>query len=314
MDVDLGLLKMFEDQLNPSHPEKSGVPAKILGYGEISATFSIAKMPGVAFKRMPPFNSMEEIAAYRSAVDRYCALLKQGCGIDVVEYSVYTMTNRYDEQILYLAQPRLPDTSIGNYILKQGGVSDLEIIIQAVLPHLIHIYQWNRAHMPDAQIAIDGQLSNWSFEFGEKKECRAVYFDITTPLFRINKTEQLDTEIFLKSCPSFLVWLVRWQFLQDVLDRYYDTRMVLIDLVANFYKEGREDRIDKAITLINQWLAEQDFQKEIPPLTQKEVDRYYKNDAFIWSLFLYLRRFDRFLKTRVSGGRYNFILPGKIKR
>jgi hypothetical protein len=187
-------------------------------------------------------------------------------------------------------------------------------MIEAVMAGLIRIHQWNRAHNPKKQIALDGQISNWSFQFGKENQSRAVYFDITTPLFRVNGTEQLDTEIFLKSCPSFLVWLVRWQFLQDVLDRYYDTRMVLIDLVANFYKEGRGDRIDTALSLINQRLAWQDLEQGIAPLTRPEVDRYYKNDAFIWSLFLHLRRFDRFFKTRVLGRRYNFILPGKIIR
>ncbi len=53
---------------------------------------------------------------------------------------------------------------------------------------------------------------------------------------------------------------------------------------------------------------------QISYLTEAEIEKYYKNDAFIWALFLALRRMDRFIKTRMLGGRYNFILPGKIKR
>jgi hypothetical protein len=178
----------------------------------------------------------------------------------------------------------------------------------------LNLWQWNHDHVPHESIALDGQISNWSFQFNDNDVSDVVYFDITTPMFRINNKDQLDTEIFLKSCPSFLVWLVRWQFLQEVLDRYYDTRSVLIDLIANFYKEGREDLIDAAVLLINGLLEERGLIHDIEPLSRTEIDSYYKNDAFIWSLFLTLRRMDRAIKTKLLGKRYNFILPGKIKR
>jgi hypothetical protein len=49
-------------------------------------------------------------------------------------------------------------------------------------------------------------------------------------------------------------------------------------------------------------------------LNRTEFDGFFKNDAFIWSLFLMLRRFDRFVKTKIFMQRYNFILPGAINR
>jgi len=183
-----------------------------------------------------------------------------------------------------------------------------------VTGHLLNLRQWNYDRMPHESIGLDGQISNWSFQFTDLSTCELVYFDITTPLFRIDDKEQLDTEIFLKSCPSMLVWLVRWQFLQEVLDRYYDTRSVLIDFVANFHKEGREDMIDAALSVINEQIIEKGLVKQMQPLNRFEIDAYYKNDAFIWSLFLTLRRMDRIIKTKILRRRYNFILPGKIKR
>jgi hypothetical protein len=53
---------------------------------------------------------------------------------------------------------------------------------------------------------------------------------------------------------------------------------------------------------------------EIKPLSRSEIVAYYKNDAFIWTAFLSLRRMDRFMKTRILRQRYNFMLPGKIRR
>jgi hypothetical protein len=314
MNVDSLLLETFENQLNPAYPEKSGIPPKILGYGEISTTFSIDAMPGVAFKRMPPFTSSDDIKTYKSAVDKYFSVLTEECRIPVSAYSFHEMMNRYGEQVLYVAQPQLPTTSIGNYVLKNKTLREMEVMVRAVTGHLLNLRQWNYEKMPHKSIGLDGQISNWSFRFTDINTCELVYFDITTPLFRIDGKEQLDTEIFLKSCPSMLVWLVRWQFLQEVLDRYYDTRLVLVDFAANFHKEGREDLIDGALAVINEQIIEKGLVKQMQPLNRSEVDAYYKNDAFIWSLFLSLRRMDRFIKTKILRKRYNFILPGKIKR
>ena len=50
------------------------------------------------------------------------------------------------------------------------------------------------------------------------------------------------------------------------------------------------------------------------PLTVGEVEKYYREDKFIWALFLFLRRLDRWLTTKLLRKRYEFILPGKIKR
>jgi hypothetical protein len=314
MPVDIDLLQKFENQLNPAFPEKSGMPPTILGYGEISTTFSIESMPGIAFKRMPPFDRLDQIAEYKIALDRYCEILTESCNIPVSAYGFHELTNRFNEKILYVSQPLLPRTSIGNSILKNGTVSEMEVMVGNITRHLLSIWRWNQARMPHESIALDGQISNWSFQFKSKDVCDILYFDITTPMFRIDNKDQLDTEIFLKSCPSMLVWLVRWQFLQEVLDRYYDTRSVFIDLVANFHKEGRPDLIEDALRVINHKIHENGLMDHIPPLTRPEIDAYYKNDAFIWSLFLALRRMDRAVKTRLLQKRYNFILPGKIRR
>lgn len=314
MDVNENLLAEFEEMLNPAFPEKSGIIPEILGYGEISTTFSIPAMPDVALKRMPPFENADQIIAYKKAVGDYTSQLAQVCGIRVADYAVYDFFTRHHEHIVYVAQPRLETATIGNHILAAGTRKDLEKMISAIMEYLCRLYQFNHQTSHQASVGLDGQLSNWSFQLSETGSGAPVYFDITTPLFRVNGAEQLDTEIFLKSCPSFLVWLVRWQFLDEVLNRYHDARMILIDLVANFYKEGRADLIDTALSIINEFVENEKHAMDFSPLTRAEIDGYYKSDAFIWSFFLMLRRFDRFVKTKILMQRYNFILPGAINR
>lgn len=314
MDVNENLLAEFEDLLNPAFPEKSGIIPEILGYGEISTTFSIPAMPDVALKRMPPFENADQIVAYKKAVCDYTSQLEKVCGIRVAEYAVYDFFTRQNEHIVYVAQPRLETATIGNHILAAGNRKDLEKMIPAIMEYLGRLYQFNHKNSHHASIGLDGQLSNWSFPLSGTANRTPVYFDITTPLLRVNDIEQLDTEIFLKSCPLFLVWLVRWQFLDEVLNRYHDVRMILIDLVANFYKEGRQDLIDGALIIINDFIENKKHAMGFAPLNRAEIDGYYKNDAFLWSLFLMLRQFDRFVKTRIFMQRYNFILPGAINR
>ena len=50
---DLELLTSFETGLNPIDLAQSGVPADVLGYGEISTVFMIAHDHRTAYKRMP---------------------------------------------------------------------------------------------------------------------------------------------------------------------------------------------------------------------------------------------------------------------
>ena len=136
-----------------------------------------------------------------------------------------------------------------------------------------------------------------------------VFIDTSTPLFRKNGVEQLDAELFLKSAPAFLRWVLRLFFLDDVINRYYDPRLVYMDLAANLYKEQQPALIPLAVEIINALVPD-----NMKPLTEKEVARYYRQDMLIWTLFLAFRRLDRWMITKLFRRRYEFILPGKIKR
>jgi hypothetical protein len=90
---------------------------------------------------------------------------------------------------------------------------------------------------------------------------------------------------------------------------------VLVDLLGNFYKEGRPDRIEPALAVIGPWLAAHAAElHESAPIEPPEVERYYERDAAQLELFLRVRRLDRFVRTRLLRRRYDFVLPGPIRR
>ena len=153
-------------------------------------------------------------------------------------------------------------------------------------------------------MSIDGQVSNWALVNND-----LFYFDTSTPLFKINGTEQMNPELLLNSTPKALRWIIRKFFLQEVMDRYYDLRLIYIDLIANLYKEQKSDFIKPAVYLANELLLESS-QK----ITEAEVEKYYKNDKLIWQLFLSFRKIDRWYSNHILRKQYEFILPGNIKR
>ena len=136
----------------------------------------------------------------------------------------------------------------------------------------------------------------------------------TNPTGQSNGVEQMDVEVMLRVMPAPVAWYMRKFELQAVLDRYYDPRLVLIDIAANFIKEGHAGRIPAVLEQINGWLTGPGADLDVAPISEREVERYYRSDKALWALYLRVRKADRFVTTRILGRRYNYILPGKVRR
>jgi hypothetical protein len=297
-DIDLTLLCDFEAQLNIRQPERSRIPATILGYGEISTVFAVGKLPGYAFKRLSIFRNTDEVDRYLVVHDAYIRHLA-GAGIEVVACGLAVVEADDGLPVVYIVQEQLEARSFAHNLLKEG--IEHEQIFSTVLAALAGLWDFNAGH-ENVSIALDGQLSNWAIADGV-----LLYVDTSTPLLRLDGQEQLDPTLFLRPAPWFLRWLLRWFFMDDVVGRYYDMRAVVIDAIANLYKEQLPSLIPAFIAAANPYFPEN-------PITEKEVRGYYREDAFIWSLYFNLRKFDRFLTNRILRGKYRYILPGKIER
>ncbi len=319
MVVDKELLQRFEHGLDARCPEKSAMPAQVLGFGEISTVLAVdvEGLRGLAFKRMPLFLCQEEVARYTAAYVEYCRLLSSEIGLRLPAYGYTVVQGRTGEPVVYLVQERLPAHAIGNRLIHELRREEVSLLVRRILRELQKVWRFN-TRQEHLQVAIDGQISNWAVldaqGANQPEEVPLVYLDTSTPLFRIDGVEQLDTELFLRSAPSFLVWILRLFFLKDVVNRYYDFRRVVVDLAANFYKEQRPELIPEVVREANDFFAGEASDLGVAPLTEKEVAAYYREDAFIWRLYLGMRKLDRLLRTRLLRGGYPYILPEKIKR
>jgi Family of unknown function (DUF6206) len=320
--VDVQFLTAFEQGLDPRFPERNKIPARVLGYGEISTVFELGSGPerDLAYKRLPMFRTEEEAQQYQALYQAYVAALRDRMGLRVVP----TETVRIPEKVrgrvvVYIVQEKLPAGAIGHQIIHHLQPEEVDRLVLAVLGEMDKVFAFNQEHQAELEAGLDGQISNWaiaSFDpdrpaLGETIEL--VYFDTSSPLLRVNGEEQLDPELFLRSAPSFLVWLLRLLFLKDVMTRYYDMRQVAVDLVANFYKEQRPELIPGLVDTVNRFFTANARLHDLKPLTTAEVQAYYREDAWIWRLYLAFKKVDRFLH-RLLGKDYPYILPDKIKR
>ena len=304
---DRRLLEGFEESLNPAEPERASPPASILGYGEISCIFQIGDDEETAYKRLPLFDERADAEAYIRRYTEYCGLLREA-GLTLPGDAPVLIEVPGRPVVLYIAQRRLPAERFGHRLLHTLERDRIEALIERVAGEIGRIWEFNRKTGPDVELAIDGQISNWVW-LEAAADSQLVYVDTSTPLFRREGRIQLDPELFLKSAPSFLRWIIRWLFLEDVMTRYFDPRQVYTDLAANLFKEQVPELIPPALASINCHLTGDEG-----PLTHEEVAKYYKGDKVIWAVFLAFRRFDRWLKLRLLRRRYEFILPGAIER
>lgn len=321
VEIQAGLLREFERGLDPLAPEESKVPCHVLGYGEISTVFEIQAegFQDLALKRMCAFQTADELQRYLVTYVEYNRRLESVIGLHLPAHGYIAFEDAAGHPVFYIIQKKLSPGSICSKALHHLLRSEAVVMFRAVLGELNKVWEYNRSH-PDDQVGFDGQLSNWAIEGfdpyhpGLKEDLTLFYLDTSTPICTQEGVEQLDPELFLRSAPPYLVWILRLLFLKDVMTRYYDPRKVIIDIIANFYKEQKPNLIPDMVACANDFIAHQGSSLDLQPVTEKEVKGYYREDEIIWSLYLSMRRFDRFARKKVLHQDYPYILPGKIKR
>ena len=320
MNINIDLLKEFEKNLDTIHPEKGKIPIKILGFGEISLVFEILDDPAhLAYKRIPIFDNEKQVKRHIWAYKEYCRILSDEIGLNLPDHDAIWFKNKKGEIKFYCVQQKINPDAVGNKIIHYVSDNEVETLIILVMRELKKVWTLNREN-PDLDVGIDGQISNFVVVNYDQNNpnisdtSELLYLDTSTPLFRKHNIEAMEAELFLKSAPSLLRFLIKALFVQEVVDRYYDWRLVAIDLIANFFKEQKPEIIPRLIRRVNKFYSEEANGFVIEPITYEEVYKYYKNDKMIWVIFQNARRLDRFIKTKLLKKTYDFYLPEKIKR
>ncbi len=320
MKIDIEVLKKLEQSIDTYNPEKGEVPIKILGFGEISLVFEIVGDPEqIAYKRIPIFKNEKQVNRHIWAYNEYNRILSQDVGLNLPKYDVVWFKDNEDKIQFYCIQEKISSESVGNKVIHDLSTKDVKTLILLVMREMKKVWVYSKNH-ETLDLGLDGQISNFAIIGYDpnnpkiEKDTKLLYFDTSTPMFRKNGIEAMDAELFLESTPSFLRFLVKAAFLDEVIDRYYDWRLVIIDLIANFFKEQKPELIPGIIRQVNKFFKEEASEFNMEPITFEEVQKYYKNDKMIWVIFQNARKIDRYIKTKLFKKKYDFYLPGKIKR
>lgn len=319
IDFDQALLERFEAGIDPFDVGRSLIPADVLGYGEMSTVLAIGERNlDLVYKRMPMFYGETELASYLALYEMYLAHLAQA-GIRTIPAAVTSVRPANGNLVVYIIQEKIDHNSLAHRAIHSLQVGDVARLFGAILGEIGRIFAYNKRHQGRAEIGFDAQMSNWSIAGYEGDNGRLpddidlIYIDTSSPLLRLQGVEQLDPELFLRSAPSFMRWVIRLLFLDEVMNRYYNPRQVVIDVLANLYKEKRVDVIPALVAEANTFLAESTGPEPFEPVTETEVGNYYREDARIWRVYLGARRIDRRLH-RLLGRPYPYVLPGRIER
>jgi len=306
MKINAELLREFEKGLDPHNLGNSKIKARLIGFGEISAIFQLEQIPDCVFKRMPLFENRNQAMLYENNYHEYCHLLSEA-GIVLPEHETFIIKKSDDLYILYIAQEQFESADFCHKLIHTEDRDTLNTMLSKLAGHISAVWEFNRLSKPAFELALDGQFSNWVWK-RNGEDSMLIYIDTSTPLFRRNSNETMDPDLILKSAPAFLRVIIKKFFLDGVMNRYYSKREVYIDMVANLYKEQKTGLIAPFLNLINR------LNSECDPITEKEISSYYRDDKFIWRLFLSARRIDRWVTTKVKRNTYEFILPEKIRR
>ena len=109
--MDCGVLLSIEPGLDTAHPEHSAIPARVLGFGEISAVIAFDTLPaasGWVFKRLPIFNDEAEARAHETLTMRYVALLARETAIDAQDTPYQCVPAAPTLAVFYAMQRALP--------------------------------------------------------------------------------------------------------------------------------------------------------------------------------------------------------------
>jgi hypothetical protein len=320
MDVNIELLKKLEKTIDTVNPERGKVPIKVLGYGEITLVFEIVDDEyNYAYKRLPIFETQEQAKKHERIFRKYNRFLNEEIKIKTPPLEIVWFKNDEGKIIFYAIQEKIPSESVGNKVIHQLGKKQIEILVLKALREMKKVWSFNRENKT-FNVGLDGQISNFAlinYDLNNPKvdeNSQLIYIDTIPPFYRKNGNEAMEIELLTKSMPSLVRGLLKLIFLQDLIDRYYNWRLVIIDLIANFFKEQKPELIPSLINIVNNFLKEEASIFNIEPLTFEEIKKYYKSDKFIWVLYQRMRKFDRFIKTKLLRKKYDYYLPGKIER
>lgn len=303
LHVDRDFLQHFENGLDLRRPERSDIPARVLGQGRVSTVFALAEGPQtLALKRLAVFRSDEDAARYEALHRKYVRALGERAGVRVLSSSIHHVHDAAGSRVVvYIVQEQVNEDSVGHQAIHRLCTPDIDRLLALILQETAKVFDLNAARQGQ-EIGFDARFSNWAIiGFDPERPClsdrmRLAYLDSTTPLMRSRGQEQFDIAPFVRGMPVLLPVFLRRSALNDLIARYYDFRGVTLDLLANLYYEGRPELVPWLTDSVNWFFLAERADTHFRPLTVPEVRAHHRRDALSWRAYLAARKLTRKLR------------------
>lgn len=264
-------------------------PFDLIGAGELTCVIG---WRGWAFKLLPPVHDRARVEAYGALLDEYLQALRSA-RVPVVETS-FALTASERGVAGYIVQPRLPAEQLLSKVVQHRSAEDAVQLFNRLLDHV------------DACVArgigIDPQLSNWMMIEGEPQ-----LIDISTPMLRdADGRDRLDTEFFVALLPRMLQGVVRRFMVADLLEKNFDHRQIVLDLIGTMANYGLERLTEPFVTAANERLER--------PLTVREVERYRREDTATWWVLRRAFAVEQWWRRRVTRAPSLHLVPAHFDR
>lgn len=234
---------------------------RIIGAGELTC---VVEWQGLACKRLPPVSDPRRPQRYGELLAEYVGALER-VGVPVVETG-FQVASHQDVHVGYILQPRLPSQTLLPAVMAGLAPDQAMVHFETILDHVDAAVA--------AGIGIDPQISNWGIRDGAP-----VLLDVTTPMLRDEAGgDRLDTELFVAMLPVMVQGLVRRYMVQDLLNKNFRHREILLDLVGNVVNYGLEHFTGPFLEAANRRLSAGGG----APLSRKEVERYRTEEKWTW--------------------------------
>jgi len=231
----------------------------VIGAGELTCVIG---WRGFAFKLLPPVDDLRRVEAYGALLDEYLIALR-AAGVPIVDTSFAVATTDRGSAG-YIIQPRLPGEQLLSVVCQRSDVQTCVGYFERLLDHVDACVT--------AGIGIDPQLSNWMLIDGTPQ-----LVDVTTPMLRdAQGRDRLDAEFFIALLPRVLQSVARRFLLADLLDKNFDHRKIVLDLIGNMANYGLSHLTEPFVEVANARLAQ--------PLSVADVRSYRKEDKATWWL------------------------------
>jgi len=259
----------------------------VLGYGEISVVF---QQEAHALKRLAMTFDAPALRRYESVVAEYVDALR-AAGVRVAATGMQVVDD--DTLSAYLVQPLMSSDRLLPKALAAADEKEALRLFRLVVDAIMGA--------TGPCLGIDGQLANWVLD----EDGGLANIDISTPFLRNREgQDQFDFGLVYRTFP----WLTRGVVRligKSLVDKYFQPRGVLLDLLGNMHKERLTHLIPAFIQEVNQHVA--------PPITEKEAQSYYSEDARTYAVLQWLRRSERWVMRRFCCV-YPYILAPPVDR